>query len=125
MEEIDFVNKDFSLRTTFLTGGQQAVDEYSYVIGMIKALQEFEMENNENPIIVDAPFAFTDNKQSEHIIKTLPEISKQTILLTLDLNKIKHYLTENKDAYDFYVLKTNNQQDMTRIERGDINDFII
>lgn len=74
-----------------MSGGQLAVDEYSYVIGLIKALQECKMENNENPIIIDAPFAFTGNTQSEHIFKTLPSVAKQAILLTLDLNKIKNY----------------------------------
>ncbi|MDR1700203.1 MAG: hypothetical protein LBR68_03335, partial [Lachnoclostridium sp.] len=47
-DEIQFVNDDFSLRTTYLTGGQLAVDVYSYVIGIIKALQECNMDNNEN-----------------------------------------------------------------------------
>jgi len=120
-DKIQFVNNDFSLRTTYLTGGQLAVDEYSYVIGIVKALQEFKMENNENPIIIDAPFAFTGNTQSEHIFKTLPLVSKQTVLLTLDLNKIKSLLNET-DLYDFYVIK-NDSQEKACIERGDINDF--
>ena len=58
------------------------------------------MENNENPIIIDAPFAFTGNEQSEHLFKTLPSVSKQTVLLTLDLNKIKKLLKET-DLYSF------------------------
>lgn len=118
-DKIQFVNDDFSLRTTYLTGGQLAVDVYSYVIGIIKALQECKMDNNENPIIVDAPFAFTGNIQSEHIFKTLPTVSKQTILLTLDLNKIKKLLSET-DLYEFYVIKNESQEKAT-IERGDIN----
>lgn len=118
-DQIQFVNDDFSLRTTYLTGGQLAVDVYSYVIGIIKALQEFKMDNNENPIIVDAPFAFTGNEQSEHIFKTLPSVSKQTILLTLDLNKIRNLLGDT-DKYDFYVI-TNETQDKATIGRGDIN----
>lgn len=118
-DRIQFVNNDFSLRTTYLTGGQLAVDVYSYVIGIIKALQECKMDNNENPIIVDAPFAFTGNIQSEHIFKTLPTVSKQTILLTLDLNKIKKLLSET-DLYEFYVIKNESQEKAT-IERGDIN----
>lgn len=118
-DKIQFVNDDFSLRTTYLTGGQLAVDVYSYVIGIIKALQECKMENNENPIIVDAPFAFTGNEQSEHIFKTLPTVSKQTVLLTLDLNKIKKLLGEIQ-LYDFYVIK-NDSQDRAIIVRGDIN----
>ena len=118
-DKIQFVNDDFSLRTTYLTGGQLAVDVYSYVIGIIKALQECKMENNENPIIVDAPFAFTGNEQSEHIFKTLPTVSKQTILLTLDLNKIRKLL-ENTDLYDFYVIKNDTQEKAT-VVRGDVN----
>lgn len=120
-DKIQFVENDFSLRTTFLTGGQLAVDVYSYVIGIIKALQECNMDNNENPIIIDAPFAFTGNAQSEHIFKTLPIVSKQTILLTLDLNKIKSLLGETK-LYDFYVIKNDSQEKAT-IVRGNINDF--
>lgn len=118
-DKIQFVNDDFSLRTTYLTGGQLAVDVYSYVIGIIKALQECKMDNNENPIIVDAPFAFTGNIQSEHIFKTLPSVSKQTILLTLDLNKIKKLLSET-ELNDFYIIK-NDSQDRATILRGDIN----
>ena len=121
VDRIKFVNDDFSLRTTYLTGGQLAVDEYSYVIGIIKALQEMQMENNENPIIIDAPFAFTGTAQSEHIFKTLPAVSKQTVLLTLDLNKIKNLLSET-DLYDFYVIR-NESQDMATIERGTADDF--
>lgn len=122
VDKITFVNDDFTLRTTYLTGGQLAVDEYSYVIGIIKALQEMKMENNENPIIIDAPFAFTGNAQSEHIFKTLPSVSKQTILLTLDLNKIKNYILKHKDVYDFYVIK-NETQELAVIERGNIDDI--
>lgn len=120
-DKIQFINDDFSLRTTYLTGGQLAVDVYSYVVGIIKALQEFQMDNNENPIIIDAPFAFTGNIQSEHIFKTLPTVSKQTILLTLDLNKIKKLLGDT-DLYDFYVIKNDTQEKATII-RGDINDI--
>ena len=120
-DKIQFVNDDFSLRTTYLTGGQLAVDVYSYVIGIVKALQECNVENDENPIIVDAPFAFTGNEQSEHIFKTLPTVSKQTILLTLDLNKIKNLL-EKTELYDFYIIKNDTQEKAT-IMRGDINDI--
>lgn len=120
-DKIQFVNDDFSLRTTYLTGGQLAVDVYSYVIGIIKALQECKMDNNENPIIIDAPFAFTGNIQSEHIFKTLPTVSKQTILLTLDLNKIRKLLAE-RELYDFYIIRNETQEKAT-IVRGDINDI--
>lgn len=120
-DKIQFVNDDFSLRTTYLTGGQLAVDVYSYVIGIVKALQECEMENNENPIIIDAPFAFTGNEQSEHLFKTLPSVSQQTILLTLDLNKIKRLLKDT-DLYDFYVIR-NETQERAVLEEGDINDI--
>lgn len=120
-DQIQFVNDDFSLRTTYLTGGQLAVDEYSYVIGIIKALQECKMENNENPIIIDAPFAFTGNSQSEHIFKTLPSVSKQTILLTLDLNKIR-FLLQNTELYDFYIIKNDTQEKAT-LKKGNLTDI--
>lgn len=118
---ISFINEDFTLRTTYLTGGQLAVDVYSYVIGIVKALQEFKLDNNESPIIIDAPFAFTGTDQSEHLFKTLPTVSKQTILLTLDLNKIKNLLYDT-EKYDFYVIK-NETQEKAKIERGDISDI--
>lgn len=122
-DQIQFVNDDFSLRTTYLTGGQLAVDEYAYVIGIIKALQECKMENNENPIIIDAPFAFTGNAQSEHIFKTLPAISKQTILLTLDLNKIK-FLLEDTSLYEFYIIK-NESQERAVLTKGGLDDILL
>ena len=76
---------------------------------------------SENPIIIDAPFAFTGNEQSEHLFKTLPSVSKQTVLLTLDLNKIKKLLKET-DLYDFYIIK-NDSQDKAILEEGNINDI--
>ena len=79
------------------------------------------MENNENPIIIDAPFAFTGNAQSEHIFKTLPAVSKQTILLTLDLNKIK-FLLEDTGLYDFYIIK-NESQERAVLTKGGIDDI--
>lgn len=120
-DKLQFIKDDFSLRTTYLSGGQLAVDEYSYVIGIIKALKECDVDNDENPIIIDAPFAFTGDEQSEHIFRTLPTISTQTVLLTLDLHKIREAL-EQKDLYDFYVIKNDTQEKAT-IERGDINEI--
>ena len=79
------------------------------------------MENNENPIIIDAPFAFTGHEQSEHLFKTLPTVSQQTILLTLDLNKIKKLLKED-DLYNFYVIQ-NDSQEKAVLKEGNINDI--
>ena len=79
------------------------------------------MENNENPIIIDAPFAFTGNSQSEHIFKTLPSVSKQTILLTLDLNKIR-FLLQNTELYDFYIIKNDTQEKAT-LKKGNLTDI--
>lgn len=80
------------------------------------------MENNESPIIIDAPFAFTGNTQSEHIFETLPTVSKQTVLLTLDLNKIRNIL-DKTDLYDFYVIQNESQKKAT-IEKGNIDDKV-
>lgn len=118
-EKIEFINDDFTLRSSFLSGGQKSVDVFSYVIGIVKALKRCQMENEENLIIVDAPFAFTDSTQSQHIFRTLPS-TVQTILLTLDLNKIADDLSDTS-LYDLYVLKTSDSQDKATIERGDIN----
>ena len=120
-DKLQFIKDDFSLRTTYLSGGQLAVDEYSYVIGIVKALKECDVDNDENPIIIDAPFAFTGDEQSEHIFRTLPTISNQTVLLTLDLHKIRDALGDTK-LYDFYVIKNDSQEKAT-IERGDINEI--
>lgn len=120
-DKLQFIKDDFSLRTTYLSGGQLAVDEYAYVIGIVKALKECNVSNDENPIIIDAPFAFTSDEQSEHIFKTMPTVSKQTVLLTLDLHKISEALEDNK-LYDFYIIK-NDTQDRATIERGDINEI--
>lgn len=118
-EKIEFINDDFTLRSSFLSGGQKSVDVFSYVIGIVKALKRCKMENDENLIIVDAPFAFTDSTQSKHVFRTLPSVV-QTILLTLDLNKIADDLSD-ASLYDLYVLKTSDSQDKTEIVRGDIN----
>ena len=122
VDKLQFIKDDFSLRTTYLSGGQLAIDEYSYVIGIIKALKECDVDNDENPIIIDAPFAFTGDEQSEHIFSTLPTISTQTVLLTLDLHKIKPALLSNKKSYDFYIIRNDSQEKAT-IERGDINEI--
>lgn len=119
--KLQFIKDDFSLRTTYLSGGQLAVDEYSYVIGIVKALKECDVDNDENPIIIDAPFAFTGDEQSEHIFRTLPTISNQTVLLTLDLHKIREALGDTK-LYDFYIIKNDSQEKAT-IERGNINEI--
>lgn len=126
-DTVQFVNDDFSLRTTYLSGGQQAVDVFSYVIGIVKALQQFNAENSDNPIIIDAPFAFTDDEQSEHIFRTLPTVSKQTVLLTLDLNKTRELLSSHPELYDFYEIQSSVQSVDRSIKaciiRGDINDI--
>lgn len=119
-EKINFVNDDFTLRQTFLTGGQKAVDEYSYILGILKALKEYNLDSNETPVIIDAPFAFTDNKQSQHIFNAFPAVSKQTIMLTLDVNKIMPLLI-GSDNYELYIIETSEAQDKATIKRGDIN----
>lgn len=120
---INFIKDDFSLRETYLTGGQMAVDQYSYIIGIIKALKECGFGYKENTIVVDAPFAFTDEIQSEHIFETLPLISEQSILLSLDINKVKNSLLKKKDIYDFYVIHTDEKQRSATLVPGTIKDI--
>ncbi|MCI6360603.1 MAG: AAA family ATPase [Eubacterium coprostanoligenes] len=121
-DKMEFIDNDFTLRSVFLTGGQKSVDVYSYVIGIVKAMQKCNKEYDDNLIIVDAPFAFTDSQQSTHIFKTLPT-AVQTILLTLDINKIREELLTHPDMYDLYLLNTSESQNKASIERGDINDI--
>ena len=119
-DKVRFINDDFTLRETFLTGGQKAVDQYSYIIGMVKALQDMNAITQDYPIIIDAPFAFTGDDQSQHIFETLPKVSKQTAILTLDLHKIADLLVS--EDYDFYVID-NATQERAVIRKGNINDF--
>lgn len=121
-DKIKFIQDDFSLRITFLTGGQLQVDVYSYIVGITQTLQKLGLENNENPIVVDAPFAFTDEIQSEHIFSTLPQIAKQVIFMTLDLNKIENILKNDKNSYELYLIE-NASQNKATINRGDFNDI--
>lgn len=122
-KQVQFIKEDFSLRTTFLTGGQLAVEVYSYIIGITKALQELKIDTNENPIIIDAPFAFTDSIQSEHLVRTLPRFSKQTILLTLDISKILKHLESETSKYEIYLIDTDESQLKSTIKRSDLNEI--
>lgn len=126
VDKIEFINSDFTLRATYLTGGQQAVDVYSYVLGMIMALEEYNNDTarHETPVFVDAPFAFTDNEQSEHIFLQLPKVAKQTILLTLDVNKIENCL--RNDSVNYKLVEIENDvttNESAHFERRSIDDI--
>jgi len=120
-ESINFIKDDFTLRETFLAGGQQAVDVYSYVLGLIKALELYNPGQGryETPVFIDAPFAFTDEIQSEHLFEQLPNIAKQTVLLTLDVNKIKKKID---DDYEIFIIQ-NPSGNCSSIERGVLDDI--
>lgn len=123
-ETIKFLNDDFSLRRVNRTGGQEVIDVYSYIIGMIKALHTLNNESKEGefPIIIDAPFSHTDHIQATHVFETLPTIAPQVIILSLELNKFKGSINHERVG-NFYVIKSNNTQTETTISRGDINEY--
>lgn len=124
-EKIRFLNDDFSLRRVSRTGGQEAIDVYSYIIGMIKALHQLDSENNEKefPIIIDAPFSHTDVIQANHVFETLPQIAPQVIILSLELNKFKESIDNNRVGYT-YVIKSNETQTLATIEKCSIEELI-
>ena len=122
-DKIKFLNDDFSLRRVNRTGGQEVIDVYSYIIGMINALHHSDIDEDKDfPIIIDAPFSHTDSIQATHVFETLPRIAPQVIILTLELDKFKNCI-DNTIVGNYYKIKSNDTQTITTIERGNINDI--
>lgn len=118
-DSIRFVNNDFSLRDEYHTGGQLAIDVYSYVLGMIKALHcssEEEAKENEFPIVIEAPFSHTDAIQSTHVFETLPKIANQVIILTLELDKFKTSISDEIVGLK-YIISNNKAQTISEINK--------
>ena len=116
-----FVNDDFTFRKFQLSGGQEIVDVYSYIIGMIKALHKVDENSHKKdfPMIIDAPFSHADSIQSTNIFNVLPTIVPQVIMLTFDKNKIIDSFNSEKVGY-CYMLKSDITQTETDIIPVDI-----
>ena len=120
-EDKKFLDADFTLRKEYKTGGQEVIDIYSYVIGMIYALKQLdlEQEGKEFPVIVDAPFSKTDYVQLSHVISVLPTIAPQVALFTFDLDRIKLHADISKIG-SVWIIKYNDDQTISTIDRGDL-----
>lgn len=120
-----FLNEDFTLRNEYKTGGQEVIDIYAYIIGMIKAIQKASLEDDadekEFPIVVDAPFSKTDHLQLSHVIKVLPEVAPQVALFTFDIIRIKQDKDNLKNIGSLWHLEYNSDQTISTIKRGDLN----
>ena len=123
-EKIKFLNDDFSLRRVNRTGGQEVIDVYSYIIGMIKALQSLNTDSSERefPIIIDAPFSHTDLIQATHVFETLPKIASQVIVLSLEIAKFENSINSDRVG-NIYVIRSNATQTGTVINSCNINEL--
>lgn len=123
-ETIKFLNPDFSLRRVNRTGGQEVIDVYSYIIGMIKALQFLNTDSKEGefPIIIDAPFSHTDLIQATHVFETLPKIASQVIVLSLEISKFENSINSNRVG-NIYVIKSNEKQTCAEISPCEISEL--
>lgn len=124
VEEISgkFITADFSLRRQYNSGGQEVIDIYSYIIGMIKAVKEvggIEQSDVEFPIIIDAPFSKTDFLQLNHVISVLPKIASQVALFSFDIERVKANKENSQHIGKFCQLKYNNDQSESTIQEGD------
>ncbi len=113
-----FLQDDFTLREEYKTGGQEIIDVYSYIIGMVKALKQTDDSGeNEFPIIVDAPFSKTDEIQLANVIDVMPEIVSQVAFFTFDLLRIKECANLNKIG-KVWILESDEYQENTIIKEG-------
>lgn len=115
----NFLKSDFSLRDEYKTGGQELIDVYSYVIGMVKALNETGNEDSEFPVIVDAPFSKTDELQLAHVIETMPKIVSQVAFFTFDKIRIKEF-ADTSAIGTVWELCSDETQENSKIIRGDL-----
>jgi len=115
----NFLNQDFSLRNEYKTGGQELIDVYSYVIGMVKALNKTDNKDSEFPVIVDAPFSKTDEIQLAHVIETMPKIVSQVAFFTFDKIRIKQF-ADTSAIGTVWELRSDEQQENTVIVRGEL-----
>lgn len=115
-----FLQQDFTLRETYKTGGQEIIDVYSYIIGMIEALKKTDPSGeNEFPIIVDAPFSKLDKEQLVNVIDVMPEIVSQVAFFTFDTDRIKEFADTSKIGYVWNLISDEFQEN-TRIIKGEL-----
>ena len=119
-----FLNADFTLRQEYKAGGQEIIDVYSYIIGMIKAMkQDDEESDSEFPVVIDAPFSKTDHIQVEHVIDVMPNIVSQTAMFTFDIDKIREHADLSKFGKVWFIESDENQE-VSKIVKGDLSNVV-
>lgn len=116
---LNFLNDDFTLRDEYKSGGQKVVDIFSYIIGMIKAITIAgdDSDNNEFPVIIDAPFSHTDHLQMAHVVDVIPTIVSQTTMFTFDVIRIKESC--NLDQFGkVWFIESDASKEVSVIKKG-------
>jgi DNA repair exonuclease SbcCD ATPase subunit len=120
-DDTKFLNDDFTLRETTKSGGQEVIDIYSYVIGMIRALHtNNDLSDREFPVIIDAPFSKTDHIQIGNVIAALPSVATQIAFFTFDLIRIKAEPKNLKNIGKVWLIESNDDHTISTIKRGAI-----
>lgn len=120
-ENKKFLNDDFTLRKEYKTGGQDVVDVFAYIIGMIKAIHNVADvdDGNEFPVVIDAPFSHTDHLQMAHVVNVISEIVPQTTMFTLDIIRIKESCELEKFGKVWFI-ESDESQKVSWIKKGSL-----
>ena len=116
-----FLNDDFTLRKEYKTGGQDVVDVFAYIIGMIKAIQNVAEgdDGTEFPVVIDAPFSHTDHLQMAHVVNVITDIVPQTTMFTLDIIRIKESCELDKFGKVWFI-ESDETQKVSWIVKGSL-----
>ena len=103
----------------YKTGGQDVVDVFAYIIGMIKAVHNVADEGDANdfPVVIDAPFSHTDHLQMAHVVNVISDIVPQTAMFTLDIIRIKESCDLDKFG-NIWFIEADESQKVSRIVKG-------
>lgn len=114
----NFIDDNFALRIGYSTGGQETIDIYSYIIGMIKAMKiDEEDDKNENfPVVIDAPFSKLDDIQLNHILDVFPTIAGQVIMVSIYTKRFDGIDLSN--IGNVWNITSNNAQTVANIKKG-------
>ena len=120
-EDKKFLDDDFTLRKEYKTGGQDVVDVFAYIIGMIKAIQTVaeKEEGSEFPVVIDAPFSHTDHLQMAHVIDVISNVVPQTTMFTLDIIRIRESCDLNKFGKIWFI-ESDETQKVSKIVKGEL-----
>lgn len=102
--------------------GLEAVKNFSFVAGLVKLAKEkvqdqVEMERNDiyieepYPLIMDAPFSNVDELHIDNIVKILPDVAEQVVIILMkkDWNYAKESLA-GKIGHIYDIIKVENKE---------------